>query len=105
MNKVVVNNCYGGFSLSQKAIARLVELGWTDADTYSFSMRYPIRNESRHDPLLVQTVEELGEAASGDFAHLIVKEIEGNVYRIEEYDGMEAVITPAQMSWVTIGGV
>lgn len=99
MNKVVVNNCYGGFSLSEKAITRLKELGVV-ADKYSFSDR----SFARHNPLLIQVVEELGEEASGDFASLIVEEVEGNVYRIEDYDGIETVITPAGMKWITIGG-
>ena len=46
----------------------------------------------RNDPLLVQVVEELGQAASGQFAALTVVEIPDAVeWVIEEYDGSEHV--------------
>ena len=46
----------------------------------------------RHDPALVQVVEELGAAASGAFADLKIAEIEGDRYRITEYYGWEDVV-------------
>lgn len=50
------------------------------------------RDISRHGPLLVQVVEELGAAANGKFADLKVIEIpDGTDYSIEEYDGSEWV--------------
>lgn len=46
----------------------------------------------RHDPLLVQVVEELGEEASDKFAKLELVEIpDGTDYRIDEYDGNETI--------------
>lgn len=57
----------------------------------------------RHDKELVQVIEELGYKANGDYADLAIKEIEGNVYRIDEYDGNESVITPdTSFDWVII---
>lgn len=53
---------------------------------------YPI--DSRHDPVLVQVVEELGPFASGDCSDLKIFETESTLYRIDEYDGMEYVVTP-----------
>ena len=55
---------------------------------------------SRHDPVLVQVVEELGDEASGEFAKLRIAEISGP-YRIDEYDGFESVMTADSYEWIT----
>ena len=48
--------------------------------------------ENRSDPLVVQIVEELGEAANGRFSQLEVVTIpDGAEWTIEEYDGKEWV--------------
>ena len=54
----------------------------------------------RHDPVLVQVVEELGDKANGKYAKLSIEEVFGP-YRIDEYDGMESVETPGSYDWVT----
>lgn len=148
MNKIVYNNCYGGFGLSNKAIVEICkrkniplffykeEFGnsWDDClftkiseeealSSNEFSIAkcsvdcgesftrrdaiyetfnenyiwYPI--DSRHDPILVQVVEELGIYANGDCADLKIYETESNLYRIDEYDGLETVITPEMDSY------
>ena len=53
---------------------------------------------SRHDPILVKVVEELGEKANGGYADLQIEEVEG-LYHINEYDGMEKVMTPSGYKW------
>ena len=55
-------------------------------------------NVSRHDPALVQVVEELGKKANGDHADLQIEEVDG-LYKIEEYDGNETVVTPGGCDW------
>ena len=51
-----------------------------------------IDSETRNHPLLVQVVEELGEAANGSFAKLEVVEIpDGTPWEISEYDGSEHI--------------
>ena len=46
----------------------------------------------RNDPALVQTVQELGEKANGDYAKLVIVEIpDGTEWTVEEYDGMEHI--------------
>ena len=50
------------------------------------------RDIERHDPALVQAVEELGNNANGAHAELAVVEIpDGIDYIIEEYDGIEHI--------------
>lgn len=53
----------------------------------------------RHDPALVQVVEELKDKANGMCANLAIKEVDGP-YRIEEYDGYESVETPGGYDWI-----
>lgn len=54
----------------------------------------------RHDPILVQVVEELGDKANGMCAKLAVEEVSGP-YRIDEYDGYETVKEPDGYDWIT----
>lgn len=129
--KIVVNRCYGGFGLSEKAMLRYAELkGLTlypiDKSLYTMWSLVPpdelveipegeawqaltpeereklndrFKAETlwesdipRNDPMLVQVVEELGDASSGQFAALEVVEIPDDVeWEIEEYDGREWV--------------
>jgi hypothetical protein len=58
------------------------------------------RSVSRHDPVLVQVVEELGDKANGSYAKLAIAEVSGP-YRIDEYDGRETVIEPDGYDWIT----
>ncbi len=57
------------------------------------------RNVSRHDPILVQVVEELGDKANGMCAKLAIEEVSGP-YRIDEYDGFETVKEPDGYDWI-----
>ncbi len=113
MLKVVYNACFGGFGLSRKAAERLAQLGVESADNdmkeydkrpgvFGFTFNPSEDELPRHDPRLVQVVEELGDEANGTFADLQVAEIEGNRYRIDEYDGNEGVQTPDDIDWVVV---
>ena len=57
-------------------------------------------NVDRHDPILVQVVEELGAKANGSCAKLSIAEVSGP-YRIDEYDGNETVVEPDGYDWIT----
>ena len=57
-------------------------------------------NVDRHDPILVQVVEELGDKANGMCAKLAIDEVSGP-YRIDEYDGYESVESPDSYDWIT----
>ena len=59
------------------------------------------RDIPREDPILVFIVETLGAAASGKFAELEVIEIpDGTLYKIDEYDGLESLITQDDDDWL-----
>ena len=81
---VVINDCYGGFGLSERAIREYKKLaGITDADFYD-------RDIPRDDPYLVKIVKELGMIANGAHANLKIIEIPGDVdWIVQEYDGAE----------------
>ena len=102
--KVVINKCFGGFSLSDKAIDRLKELAIEQGDKELIKMINKDKREDdtgkywglfsirRDHPLLIKVVEELGEEANGRFAELRVVNIPDDIeWEIEEYDGVEWV--------------
>ena len=82
--KIVINKCYGGFGLSDKALALYNELASSNIQ-YTFDI-------ARNDPILVQVVETLGIEANDRFAKLHIVDIPDDVqWQIDEYDGMESV--------------
>jgi hypothetical protein len=106
--KVVINQYYGGFGLSDKAFERYLKIkdiafesvlskhgirlyfkaGHLDDDNYYLS-EYDIE---RDDPALVQVVEELGLEANGLHSSLKIVEIPDDVkWYIFEYDGWEKI--------------
>lgn len=155
--KVVINTCFGGFSLSPRAVKRLAELNGKECyfteyqrkPVLDLDVKVPVtleeleasgnrlgmwsawdipnahevvgksfrdpdglyktynalynkhslpdgRGIERHDPKLIQVVEELGgghrKGASGACAELTIVEIpDGTDYEIEEYDGNEHI--------------
>jgi hypothetical protein len=112
MTKIVYNGSYGGFGLSEKAVQRysdLAGLGLTykKHEDSPWSNWYTPDGEcwreydlDRADPLLVQVVEELGEEANGLYARLDIMDLpKGTLYRIDEYDGMETVMTQDDYDW------
>lgn len=83
---VVINDCYGGFGLSDRAITEYKRLaGISEADFHE-------RDIPRNDPYLIKIVKELGMAANGKHSNLKIVEIPGDVdWLIQEYDGNEWV--------------
>jgi hypothetical protein len=104
--KIVLNRCYGGFGVSEKAVEWLQANGASsekvrvqDSGLTSAKWVYTVCVLERHDPLLVKCVETLGEEASGDSAALEVVEIDQPMYRISEYDGAESIEQPDGLRW------
>lgn len=87
--KVVINNDYGGFSLTKQAMKYFNDLkrkrGKPTVDYYG--------DIERDDAELIETVEHLTpEVASGTYASLKITEIpDGIEWDIEDYDGNEWV--------------
>ena len=149
MAKIVINNCYGGFGLSPKAIAFILKQRNPDIELWYYkktfddrSLRYTYNivedvesasyvslkylgdtiegvgtdliriednfvfshqiNLQRHDPLLIKTVETLGDEADDTFSELKVVDVDTDRYIIKEYDGLEEVVTPDMIHWIEI---
>jgi hypothetical protein len=81
--KIVINRCYGGYSLSRRAYKELGRKWDGDGSAYM---------SCRTNQKLVAAVEKLGDAASGVLAKLEVVEIPDGVdWELENYDGIETV--------------
>lgn len=93
--KVVINKCYGGFSLSDKAIReylrrRGLEFTFDGEDFYVNGRYFSYHDISRNDETLVQIVKDLGGEANTGFSELKIVEIPDDVdFVIDEYDGVE----------------
>lgn len=82
--QIVINSCYGGFGLSDKALELYNTLASADVQ-YAGDLE-------RNDPILVHVVEMLGDEANRRFAKLRVVEIPDDVnWEISDYDGCESV--------------
>lgn len=84
--KIAYNASYGGFSLSNVAMARVRELGMElDEFEHSFS-------SLRSHPILISVIEEMGGRANGVGADIQIVDIPDDVqWTIQEYDGLEWV--------------
>jgi len=101
--KIVINTCFGGFGLSDKAILRYAELSGIKLykkENGIFSGYYKELDDSyfsdddieRNSSSLIQIIEKLKEEANGDHANLRIIEIPDDIdWYIEEYDGLEHV--------------
>lgn len=88
--KVVYNNSYGGYSLSPRCLELYNE-------KRLLNNLSPIYNQwliQRHDPYLVEAVEELGPQANNRYSNLSIESIPKeyqDCYDIDEYDGRETI--------------
>lgn len=88
--KIVINTCHGGFSISKVASDLYCAFaGVTEADRAAWYDR----DIARDDPVLIQVLERLGaNECSGKYAALRIVEVpDGVKWTVEEYDGKEWV--------------
>lgn len=122
--KIVINKCFGGFGLTDKAIEMYLNLATTDPDSKLFGAQiakskdssdrvkwtliYGLEaksfyycNISRTDPILIQVVEKLGNEVNDSYSNLQIEDIpSGTMYRINEYDGNEFIEYKENDSWL-----
>jgi len=116
--KIAINIDFGGFGLSEQAFELLLkrkgiafEVEETDsfvgnayylADREHTDATYIAQREfyeNRADADLIAVIEQLGEAANGNYANIKIVEIPDNVdWHIVEYDGLEHV-AEAHRTW------
>ena len=105
MQEIVINNDYGGFSLSREAVLLARKLSgnpkWGGAtikgDIYDdgdiCDWDYGFVDVPRDDKILVEVVKKLGKKANGCLSSLKIVKIPDDVeWEIEEYDGLETVV-------------
>lgn len=106
MKRVVYNAVHGGFSLSKLAAMWLAGRGHEESVVFlagkseDWGENFYPRTLARHSMLLVECVEVLGKKASGPFSDLKIAEVE-DLYVIDEYDGLESVVQPSGMKWIS----
>lgn len=110
--KVAINRCFGGFGLSDEAFEKLLERKGiafekeqTDSSFLSTAyykegmcgtddgyLSYYDFCEDRSDTDLIAVIEEMGNAANGWAAEIVIVDIPDDVkWHISEYDGLEHV--------------
>lgn len=120
MTKVVINRCFGGFSLSDQAFEKLLErkgiafdrvenesklMGNTyytagnAGDEQHYISEYDYYG-NRADADLIAVIEEMGAEANGWAAELVIVQIPDDVeWHIDDYDGCEHVAENHRTWW------
>lgn len=92
--KIVINKTQNLFNLSEEAFNYLQE-------KYNID-RKQARQLERHDPKLVEVVEKLKNKVNSPNTKLEIIAINSEKYCIEYYNGIEYVMTPDKINWITI---
>lgn len=91
--KVVINYGDGRFGLSKAALTEYTNR--TSTRERKFSRGEYLTPSFRSDPVLIQIIEEMGTAANGDFARLVIVKllsIYKDCFKIYEYPGGESIV-------------
>lgn len=92
--KIVINKTKDLFNLSEEAFNYLQE-------KYNIDKKQARRLE-RHDLRLVEVIEKLKNNANASNTQLEINVINSNKYCIEYYNGVEYLMTPNEINWITI---
>lgn len=92
-HKVAFNQAHAVFQLSAAAIRHMAKLGHPMAKASLDKRRKEFDDSKllRHDPILIETIHELGPKASGEGADIWIAEIYTNRYKIKSFSGKEVV--------------
>lgn len=100
--KIVLNKCYGGFSVSE-AVYNELGFKW-DGYGYLNNELFGIENNDciayRANEKLIAAIEKIGEEkASGSYAELRVVEVPDDIeWEIDDHDGIE-ILHEQHRSW------
>ncbi len=106
--QVAYNSAYGGFEISELCLEWLCDHGNETALSIRRNNQYDSQHGmpwtgTRHDPMLILAIETLGnEKASGPVSSIFIHQLNGDRYVIQEYDGLERVLEPGEIEWVSI---
>ena len=107
--KVVINRCFGGFSISHKCAEYMAargnerarkELEESEDGFYGYGyVKGMDGGYDRTDPDLISAIETMGDEVNGQCANLKLVEIpDGTKWELDDYDGLET-IEECHRSW------
>ena len=99
VTRVLYHGDFGGVNISDEAYQWLLAKITNDKKMGIdiFQMKMSITDMPRHHPLLIECYKELGEKFGNNMKCAVIL---GTQYRVQEYDGLEQVRTPAMDRWV-----
>lgn len=92
--EIVINKCYGGFSVSEMVYEEL-DIEW-DGYGYLSNKDLGINSDNyleyRTSEKLVEAVKKLGDKANGSLAELLIVAIPDDIeWSMDDYDGVETI--------------
>lgn len=90
--KVIHNVCYGWFGWSEEARNLYIQL---TKEKTGEDINPSIGSVKRHDPILIEVFERLGNRAAGKYSDIKISVIPYELkhcYRIYDYDGIKSII-------------
>lgn len=93
--EIALNVEYGGFSVSEEALAWMKDRG-LDFESHNYKLRI--------HPVLIAAVKKFGDKfPEPEFpTRIMIEEFGGDEFYIEEYDGVENVVTPYSRKFFSV---